>query len=85
MTYAGMYGRLGNQFFRYTTRVLQVKYYPNFEVAIELIKKNVVNPVFYMFSHDVEWVKNNIHTGYGIYYEDGIDPNAGEIKSDKRK
>ncbi len=45
-----------------------------FETAIETIKKNIDNPVFFMFSDDIEWVKNNIHTGCTTYYEDGTDP-----------
>lgn len=45
-----------------------------FEAAIQAIKGNVENPVFFMFSDDIEWVKNNIHTGCTAYYEDGTDP-----------
>ena len=45
-----------------------------FEAAIEVIKKNIENPVFFMFSDDIEWVKNNIHTECVTYYEDGTDP-----------
>lgn len=45
-----------------------------FEAAIEVIKKNIENPVFFMFSDDIEWVKNNIHTESATYYEDGTDP-----------
>lgn len=45
-----------------------------FENAIEAIKKNIENPVFFMFSDDIEWVKNNIHTKCVTYYEDGTDP-----------
>ena len=45
-----------------------------FEAAIEVIKKNIENPVFFMFSDDIEWVKNNIHTECITYYEDGTDP-----------
>lgn len=32
-----------------------------FEEAIQVIKNNVKNPVFFMFSDDIEWVKNNIY------------------------
>ena len=45
-----------------------------FEEAIQVIKNNVKNPVFFMFSDDIEWVKNNIYTGCVTYYEDGTDP-----------
>jgi hypothetical protein len=45
-----------------------------FEKAIERIKKMVRNPVFFMFSDDIEWVQDNIKTGCETYYEDGTDP-----------
>lgn len=45
-----------------------------FEAAIQAIKENVENPVFFMFSDDIEWVKKNIHTDCLTYYEDGDDP-----------
>lgn len=41
----------------------------------ERLERNVIeNPVFFMFSDDIEWVKNNIHTECVTYYEDGTDP-----------
>lgn len=42
--------------------------------AIEIIKQKVQNPVFFLFSDDIEWVKANIHTECETYYEDGTDP-----------
>lgn len=42
--------------------------------AIDITKKKVQNPVFFLFSDDVEWVKENIHTGCETYCEDGTDP-----------
>lgn len=45
-----------------------------FEKAIQEIKSRVENPVFFMFSDDVEWVKENIKTGCTTFYEDGTDP-----------
>ena len=42
--------------------------------AIEKIKEYVKNPVFVLFSDDIEWAKNNIHTGTETLYEDGTDP-----------
>ena len=45
-----------------------------FEAAIERIKQLVDNPVFFMFSDDIEWVKENIVIGCETYYEDGTDP-----------
>lgn len=45
-----------------------------FESAIRVIKEKIENPIFFMFSDDIEWVKNNIITGCTTYYEDGTDP-----------
>ena len=42
--------------------------------AIEEIKKHVNNPVFFMFSDDIRWVRENVSTGCLTYYEDGTDP-----------
>ena len=41
MIYTEMYGRLGNQFFRYAvTRALQIKYYPNEEMVFSFDQIN---------------------------------------------
>lgn len=45
-----------------------------FYSAIEIIKSKVENPVFIVFSDDIEWVKNNMDFGGQAYYEDGSDP-----------
>lgn len=45
-----------------------------FESAIQIAKKKIEKPVFFMFSDDIEWVKENINTGCETYYEDGTDP-----------
>lgn len=42
--------------------------------AIEQIKSRVENPVFFMFSDDIQWVRENVSTGCPTYYEDGTDP-----------
>lgn len=42
--------------------------------AIEKIKCIVENPVFFMFSDDIQWVRENVNTGCLTYYEDGTDP-----------
>jgi hypothetical protein len=42
--------------------------------AIEIIKQKINDPVFFLFSDDIEWVKENINTGCETYYEDGTDP-----------
>lgn len=45
-----------------------------FEAAILEIRNRVKNPIFFMFSDDIDWVKKNIQTGCPTYYEDGTDP-----------
>lgn len=45
-----------------------------FLTAIEKIKCIVENPVLFMFSDDIQWVRENVNTGCLTYYEDGTDP-----------
>lgn len=45
-----------------------------FQKAIKLIKEKIKNPTFFIFSDDVEWVKNNLKIDGTVYYEDGNDP-----------
>ena len=42
--------------------------------AMARIKELVDNPIFVLFSDDIEWVKNNIHVDGECYYESGDDP-----------
>lgn len=42
--------------------------------GIEIIKKKVKNPLFVVFSDDVDWVKNNMNFGTNVLYETGNDP-----------
>lgn len=45
-----------------------------YEKAIELIKAKLNNPVFILFSNDIEWAKKNINIeGCQCYYESGKD------------
>ena len=46
-------------------------YYRN---AVEYIKQHVDNPVLFIFSNDIQWVKDNIDFGLESYYESGNDP-----------
>lgn len=43
--------------------------------AVEIIAQKVKKPVFYFFSDDIEWVKNNIKTKYKNVY---VDWNKGD-------
>jgi hypothetical protein len=44
-----------------------------FNQAIEIIKKRVANPVFYIFSNDIEWVKQNMRFDCEKYYREDED------------
>lgn len=45
-----------------------------FEKAVELMKRKVSDPVFVVFSDDVQWAKDNLDFGVKTYYERGCDP-----------
>lgn len=45
-----------------------------FKNAIETMKKMVKKPRFFVFSDDIEWVKNNMNFPDDTMYEDGTDP-----------
>ncbi|MDR3258916.1 MAG: alpha-1,2-fucosyltransferase [Fusobacteriaceae bacterium] len=53
-------------------RLAPLYYYKN---AISYISKEVKNPVFFIFSNDIEWCKKNINIEFITYY---IDWNNGE-------
>ena len=42
--------------------------------AVEYIKKHVENPVLFVFSNDIEWVKQNMSFDIDTYYENGDTP-----------
>jgi len=43
--------------------------------AIDVIKKKVESPTFFVFSNDIEWVRENISIpGYDVFYESGNNP-----------
>lgn len=45
-----------------------------FQKAVDYIQQHVENPVFIVFSNDIEWVKENLHVAGDVYYESGKDP-----------
>ena len=51
-----------------------------FYQALELIKEKVENPLFVVFSDDVEWVRNNMNFGSNAIYETGDDPLFEKIR-----
>ncbi|WGS63879.1 alpha-1,2-fucosyltransferase [Marinitoga aeolica] len=44
-----------------------------FNRAIEIIKRKVLNPKFYVFSNDIDWVKNNIKFDEKVIYREKKD------------
>lgn len=51
-----------------------------YKSAIEYIKTVVNNPVFVVFSDNIEWAKENIKSEGVFYYEDGTDPTWEKIR-----
>lgn len=45
-----------------------------FQRAVDYIHAHVKNPVFVVFSNDIEWVKANLNISGVVYYESGKDP-----------
>ncbi len=51
-----------------------------FEKGLEVIKKKVKNPTFFVFSDDVEWCKKNMKFPKNTYYERGDDPTWEKLR-----
>lgn len=45
-----------------------------FQKAVDYMLKYVENPLFIVFSNDIEWVKANLRINGKVYYESGKDP-----------
>ncbi|MGM9724439.1 MAG: alpha-1,2-fucosyltransferase [Prevotella sp.] len=45
-----------------------------FQRAVDYMRSHVKNPVFIVFSNDIDWVKQNLHIDGKVYYESGKDP-----------
>ena len=45
-----------------------------FQKAIDYMQQHVENPVFIVFSNDIEWVKQNLKINVEVHYESGKDP-----------
>ena len=69
MIYTEMYGRLGNQFFRYAaTRALQIKYYPHDELVFsfdQIDEAGKVDPSFYNVLEDFNVCNYNVYPKKG--------------------
>jgi hypothetical protein len=50
-----------------------LNYYKN---AIDIIRKKIDNPAFFLFSDDIEWVKKNLKIKDKTYYIDWNDNNT---------
>ena len=48
--------------------------------GIELIKQRIKNPVFIIFSDDIQWIKYNYSFTGNVYYEDGNDRIAEKMR-----
>lgn len=44
-----------------------------YERALDYMKSHIENPVLFIFSNDIEWVKCNLHFDVETYYESGHD------------
>lgn len=44
-----------------------------YKSAIDIVKRSIKNPVFFIFSNDKEWIKDNLHIDNAIY----VDCNSG--------
>ena len=45
-----------------------------FQRGVDYIKKHVENPVFIVFTNDIDWVKANLNIDSEVYFESGKDP-----------
>lgn len=45
-----------------------------YQKAIDYISRNVENPVFFIFSDDIEWVKENLKIPFEVHYMDHNSP-----------
>ena len=60
-----------NPVFKKTFSICDKTYFEN---AIAEIQKRVDNPIWVLFSDDIEWAKHNINIEGTVYYETGKDP-----------
>lgn len=52
-----------------------------YDEAIKRIAKLIMNPVFFVFSDDIEWAKGNIKTTFPIFYVDNdVEANDEDLK-----
>ena len=57
--------------------VCTIDYYKK---AVKLMKKKIKNYKFYIFSDDINWVKENIDFGCDVTYVEGNNPNYEELR-----
>ncbi len=48
-----------------------------YQLAADEIAKQVINPIFFVFSDDIEWVKDNVKLNYKTVFIDHNDPDQG--------
>lgn len=57
--------------------VCTIEYYKK---AVELMKSEIKNPRFFVFSDDINWVKENIDFNCNVTYVEGNNPNYEELR-----
>ena len=62
---------ISNKEYKKNLYVCDEKY---FKKAIDIIQNKVDDPVFFVFSDDIEWCKNNMKFPKNTYFESGNDP-----------
>lgn len=45
-----------------------------FLYGMDIIAKKIKNPTFFIFSNDVDWIKENVKFKYPVIFEEGSDP-----------
>jgi len=51
-----------------------------FAKAMDVMAQKVQNPVFFIFSDDVDWLKTNAQFKYPVFFEDGTDPDYEKLR-----
>lgn len=64
--------RRGDYLTKVALEVLGLQPLEYYETAIQQIAARVENPVFYIFSDDIDWAQKNLSTNYAHHYASGL-------------